>query len=127
MKPTQQGRSQRQLRVGEELRHIIAEIFQADVLRDPDLAGRSITVTEVRVSPDLRAGTVFVMPLGGAGTNPDIDEAKILTALERAAPHITSLAARQLRTRRAPRLTFQRDASFDRADHIEALLRNLDE
>lgn len=141
------GASQRQLRVGEELRHIVAGIFQADRLHDPDLAGKSITVTEVRVSPDLRNATVFVMPLGGESigsenggpenggpenNGPENDGSKnsgpdanapIFDALKRAAPHITALAASQLRTRRAPRLTFERDGSFDQAKSIEALLR----
>jgi ribosome-binding factor A len=112
--------SQRQLRVGEELRHIVAEIFQADRLHDPDLVGKVITATEVRVSPDLRNATVYVMPLG---TNPD-EEKSVLQALGRAAPHITSLVAGQLRARRAPRLTFQRDDSFDKAQSIDALLRD---
>jgi len=57
--------SQRQLRVGEELRHALAEIFERDSLRDPDLQGRTITVTEVRASPDLKNVMVYVMPLGG--------------------------------------------------------------
>ena len=110
--------SQRQLRVGEELRHIVAGIFQADRLHDPDLAGKPITVTEVRVSPDLTNASVFVMPLGA-----DADaEQVIFKALKRAAPHITSLAAAELRIRRAPRLVFERDGSFDQADNIAALL-----
>lgn len=117
------GQTQRQLRVGEELRHIVAGIFQADRLHDPDLAGRSITVTQVRVSPDLRNATVFVLPLA-----PDdgSDEATILAALKRASPHLTSLAAKELRTRRAPRLAFARDDSYDRADEINALLQRPD-
>ncbi|MCZ6765128.1 MAG: 30S ribosome-binding factor RbfA [Alphaproteobacteria bacterium] len=115
--------SQRQLRVGEELRHIVAEIFQADRLHDPDLAGRSITVTEVRVSPDLGNASVYVLPLATGGEKDDSEDA-IFAALARAAPHITSLAARQLHIRRAPKLTFKRDASYDRADIIDTLLRD---
>jgi ribosome-binding factor A len=70
MKKTEKSRdgraaSQRQLRVGEELRHLLAEILGRDELRDPALQGTTITVTEVRISPDLKSATVFVMPLGG--------------------------------------------------------------
>jgi len=111
--------SQRQLRVGEELRHIIASIFQADRLHDPALAGKSITVSEVRVGRDLRNASVFVLPLG---VDAETDR-EIFDALKRAAPHITSLVARELRTRRAPRLLFVRDDSYDRADALSALLR----
>ncbi len=114
--------SQRQLRVGEELRHIVAEIFLADRLHDPDLAGKSFTVTEVRVSPDLRNATVFTLPLSGEEAGSQADKT-IFEALNRAAPHITALAANQLRARRAPRLTFERDGSFDQAQSIDALLR----
>ena len=70
--------SQRQLRVGEEIRHVLAEMVARAEFRDPDLAGQSITVTEVRVSPDLRNATVYVIPLAG-------DAATIVPALQRAA------------------------------------------
>ena len=66
--------SQRQLRVGEELRHVLAEILGRGDLHDPALAGKSITVSEVRPSPDMRHATVFVMPLGGAGDVAEIVE-----------------------------------------------------
>ena len=65
--------SQRQLRVGEELRHIIARIIERGEFRDPDLLGRAITVTEVRVSPDLQNATAFVIPLGGGDCTPILD------------------------------------------------------
>ena len=116
--------SQRQLRVGEEVRHIIAGIFQADRLHDPDLVGKSITVTEVRVSPDLRNATVFVIPLGGPLDSESDEVETILAALKRAAPHITGLTAGELRARRAPRLTFERDGSFEQAQTIDSLLRS---
>ena len=72
--------SQRQLRVGEELRHVLADILARGDLRDSVLANLSITVSEVRASPDMRQATAFVMPLGGAG-----DPAEVVTALNRAA------------------------------------------
>ena len=72
------GPSQRQLRVGEALRHALAEILARGELRDPELAGLQVTVTEVRVSPDLRAATAFVVPFGGG------DAAALAKALNRA-------------------------------------------
>ena len=71
---------QRQLRVGEELRHLLAELFERGDMRDPDLRDASITVTAVDISPDLRNATAFVMPLGGQ------DEKRLLAAMRRAAP-----------------------------------------
>ncbi|MDA0655527.1 MAG: 30S ribosome-binding factor RbfA [Proteobacteria bacterium] len=111
-------RSVRQLRVGEELRHIIAEIIGRGDLRDPDLAGRSITVSEVRVSPDMRNATVFVLPLGGG------DEDLIVAALERAAPYLRGEVGRKLQLKYLPQLSFLRDISFDTVDEIDKLLAN---
>lgn len=112
--------SQRQLRVGEEIRHILAGILARGDLHDPALAGRSITVSEVRASPDLRNATVFIMPLAG------VAESEVLSALKRAAPHLSHQLGRQLRVKFTPRLTFQLDRSFDEADRITRLLRDLD-
>jgi ribosome-binding factor A len=109
-------RSVRQLRVGEELRHIIAEIIGRGDLRDPDLAGRSITVSEVRVSPDMRNATVFVLPLGGG------EEDLIVAALERAAPYLRGEVGRKLHLKYLPQLNFLRDISFDTAGEIDKLL-----
>jgi ribosome-binding factor A len=109
-------RSVRQLRVGEELRHIIAEVIGRGDLRDPDLAGRSITVSEVRVSPDMRNATVFVLPLGGG------DEDIIVAALERAAPYLRGEVGRKLQLKYLPQLSFLRDISFDTAGEIDKLL-----
>ena len=71
---------QRQLRVGEEIRHLLAELLERGNMRDPDLRDATITVTSVDVSPDLRNATAFVMPLGGE------DKDRLLAALRRAAP-----------------------------------------
>jgi ribosome-binding factor A len=111
--------TQRQLRVGEELRHAIARLLERGELHDPDLAGRSITVTEVRVSPDLKNATVFVMPLGGRG------EAEALAALKRARAYIRSLVAHEVQLRHAPQFSFVLDTSFDNAVRIETLLRDV--
>ena len=110
--------TQRQLRVGEELRHIIASIIERGEIRDPDLAGRAITVTEVRISPDLKNATVFVVPLGGGEVE------TVVKGLKRARSFIRHEVARQVDLRVAPDLFFEPDTSFDEASHIDALLRS---
>ncbi len=110
--------SQRQLRVGEVLRHALTEVLRDSHIHDPDLADRSITVTEVRMSPDLKNAIAFVMPLGGAAAE------SVLPALKRAAPYLRGQVARQLTLRHTPALRFEFDASFDQAGRIEALLRD---
>ncbi len=110
--------SQRQLRVGEVLRHALAEVLRESHIHDPDLAERSITVTEVRVSPDLKNATAFVMPLGGAAAE------SVLPALKRAAPYLRGQLGRHLTLRHTPSLRFEFDASFDQAGRIDALLRD---
>jgi ribosome-binding factor A len=108
--------SQRQLRVGEELRHALARILRDGECRDPLLENASITVTEVRMSPDLRNATAFVMPL--AGTN----ATEVVAGLERSATFLKGLVAREVHLRNTPNLVFALDDSFDRADRISALL-----
>lgn len=108
--------SQRQLRVGEAIRHALSETLMRGDLHDPALAGRSVTVTEVRVSPDLKNATAFVMPLGGG------DAADVVAALKRAAPFLRGQVARAVRLKYAPQLGFQTDTSFEHADRIERLL-----
>lgn len=110
--------SQRQLRVGEELRHIIAAIIERGDIRDPDLAGRAITVTEVRVSPDLKNATVFVVPLGGG------EVGTIIKGLKRARPFLRHEVARHVDLRVVPDLFFEADTSFDEASKIDTLLRS---
>ena len=110
--------SQRQLRVGEELRHALAEVLSRDELRDPVLSGVSITVSEVRASPDLRNATAFVMPLGGG------DTATVLAALGRAAPFLRGRVARMVRLRYTPAFRFEADTTYDEASRIGALLRD---
>lgn len=110
--------SQRQLRVGEELRHVIANIIERGEIRDPDVQGRAITVTEVRISPDLKNATVFVVPLGGGDSGP------ILKGLKRARPFLRHEIARMVDLRAVPDLSFEPDTSFDEAGKIEALLKS---
>ena len=109
--------SQRQLRVGEELRHVVAAIIARGNIRDPELENQSITVTEVRVSPDLRNATVMIVPLGGA----DID--RVVVALQRAAPYLRREVGREVALRNTPALTFAPDISFDVAGRIDEVLR----
>lgn len=110
--------SQRQLRVGEELRHVIASVLERGDIRDADVAGRPITITGVKVSPDLRNATVFVVPLGGG------DPAPILAGLKRVRPYLRHELAKAVQLRVVPDLSFAADVSFDAADRIEALLRS---
>lgn len=110
--------SQRQLRVGEEIRHTLAEILRRGDFHDPELAELNVTVTEVRISPDLRNATVFVTPLGGGGMG------EALTALKRGAPYLRGQIARALTLRYAPMLSFEGDTSFDYAHHIDNILHS---
>jgi len=108
---------QRPLRVGEEIRHALARIFARGELRDPELAGVTVTVTEVKVSPDLKNAAVFVMPLGG------LREAEVIAALRRSAPYLRRAVGREVKLRYAPALSFALDTAFAHASRIEAALR----
>ena len=110
--------SQRQLRVGEEIRHALSALLLRGDLRDPDLKDASITVAEVRVSPDLRNATAFILPLGGDRSD------EVLDALKRAAPYLRTQVSHTIRLRYAPNLSFQLDTSFDYADRISRLLHS---
>jgi len=109
--------SHRPARVGELLRHALAEILARGEVGDPDVAGRTITVAEVRMSPDLRQGVVFVCPLGGG------DGASVIAGLVRARHHLGAELTRRVRLKYLPRLEFRLAESFDEASHIERLLR----
>ncbi len=111
-------RSQRQLRVGEVLRQALCAVLERDIVRDPDLAGVAVTVTEVRASPDLRSATAFVMPLGGRETE------KIVDALRRAAPFLRHAIGREVTLKYLPAIRFEADTSFDQAGRIDELLRD---
>jgi ribosome-binding factor A len=108
--------SQRQLRVGEELRHVLAQVLSRGELRDPDLVGRTITVTEVRISPDLKNATAFIVPLGGE------HKAEVLKALRRCSAFLRGAIGHEVRLRVVPRLSFELDVSFDHAQKIEEIL-----
>lgn len=110
------GPSQRQLRVGENLRRALSDILLRGDAHDPDLSRHSITVSEVRASPDLRQATVFVLPLGGR------DAEAALAALRRNAPELRRLLVRAVTLKYAPDLRFVLDESFDRMDAARRLL-----
>ena len=112
---------QRQLRVGEEIRHVLSQLFTRGEVHDNALSGRAITISEVRMSPDLRHATCFVMPLGGE----DIDE--VLVGLKRAAPFLRGEVGRRVRLRLVPELSFKPDLGFDHAQRIDALLKGIDD
>jgi len=110
--------SHRLLRVGENIRHALSEIFVRGDIRDPSLDGVSVTVTEVRCSPDLHHATVFVMPLGGAHAEDVVD------GLNRCSKYIRGQLSHMVRMKYLPDLKFTGDSSFGEADHIEQLLHS---
>jgi ribosome-binding factor A len=112
------GPSQRQLRVGEMLRHAISEIFYRNEIRDPDLDGVSVTVTQVKPSGDMRHATVFVEPLGGKNAD------KIVAALNRHARYIRGEMGHRITLKFTPDLRFVEDHSFAEAQKIEDILRS---
>jgi ribosome-binding factor A len=112
------GPSQRQLRVGEAVRHAIAEVFTQGQVHDPVLEGHLITVPEVRMSPDLRLATIYVMPLGGR------DAEAVIAALERNKRFLRGVVARKVNLKFAPDIRFRVDERFDEAERIEKLLRS---
>ncbi len=110
------GPSQRQLRVAEEIRHVLAGLFERRDFRDPELASAQLTVTEVRMSPDMKHATVFVARLGRS----DVDA--LLPVLKRAAPFLRGQVAHAVQLRYAPDLSFQPDQALEYATKIERLL-----
>lgn len=110
------GPSQRQLRAAELVRHALVEIVALEELRDPDLRGASITIGEVRASPDLKHMTAFVSALGPG------DPQLIANGLTRCAPFLRGRLARAVDLRFTPDLHFQPDISYDEARHIDELL-----
>lgn len=111
-----EGRSVRLLRVGEQVRHILSELLMRGEVHDEVLTSHSVSVTEVRMSPDLRHATVFVKPLLGA------NEADVLKALKTNTAYFQKEVAGRVQTKYAAKLKFLADDSFDTAEHIENLL-----
>src|SRR5208282_294646 len=111
------GGSQRQLRVGELIRHELADMLSRGEVHDPIIEAHMITVPEVRMSADLRLATVYIMPLGGR------DEAAVLGALERNKRYVRGEISRRINLKFAPEIRFRVDDRFDEAERIEKLLR----
>lgn len=114
----EQGPSHRLLRVGENIRHALSDVFARGEIRDPSLDGVSVTVTEVRCSPDLRNATIYVMPLGG------VHEKDVVAGLNRNVKYIRGQLSRMVSMKYLPKLKFTSDGSFGEADHIEQLLHS---
>ena len=114
----ERGTSQRQLRVGEMLRHALAEILRRGEIRDPDLAGVSITVTQVKPSGDMRHATVFVEPLGGAKAK------EVVAALNRHKGFLRGEMGHRIALKFTPELRFVEDTSFAEAEKIEGILKS---
>jgi ribosome-binding factor A len=112
------GPSQRALRAGELIRHALAEILVRGDVHDPVIETHLVTVAEVRMTPDLRLATVYVMPLGGK------DEKDVLAALDRNKRYLRGEVAQRVNLKFAPDLRFRIDARFDEAERVERLLRS---
>ena len=114
--------SQRQLRVGEQVRHALAEVLARGDVHDPELGGMVISVLEVRMSPDLRHGTVLVMPLGGNSAENNNREAEAVAALNRNAKELRHEVSRRLRELKySPDLRFRVDDRYDETARIEKI------
>ncbi len=111
------GSSQRQLRVGELIRHELAGMLSRGDVHDPVVEGHMITVPEVHMSADLRLATIYVVPLGGR------DENEVLAALERNKRYLRGEIGRRVNLKFAPEIRFRIDERFDEAERIEKLLR----
>lgn len=118
--PSQNGDapSQRQLRVGEVIRRALSEVLARGDVHDPDLGRVSITVSEVRASPDLRQATAYVLPLGG------VDTEVVVKALNRNRAELRRQVTGRIDLRFSPELAFRADASFDRMDRTRELMRS---
>jgi ribosome-binding factor A len=115
---TPEGKSVRLLRVGEQVRHALSDVLMRGDVHDDTLASHLVSVTEVRMSPDLRHATAFVKPLLGS------DEAVVLKALRTNTAYLQSEVARRVNTKYAAKLKFLADESFDEGGKIDALLRD---
>lgn len=113
--PAPRGPSQRQLRAGELVRHALVEILREEDLDDPALSGAPVTITEVRVSPDLRHAICFIQPLGGENAP------EVVAAMNRAAKFFRGRLGRMIDLRATPELKFLHDETFDAADQMSRL------
>jgi ribosome-binding factor A len=114
-RPALRGPSQRQLRAGELVRHALVEILREEDLDDPALSGAPVTITEVRVSPDLRHAVCFIQPLGGENAP------EVVAAMNRASKFFRGRLGRMIDLRATPELKFLHDETFDAADQMSRL------
>ena len=114
-------KSQRQLRVGEELRHLISNALHRETFYDAVLESNNITVTEVNVSPDLKNAKVFIMPLGGE------NKIEVLESLNRLKGYIQKLISSEIQLRQIPRLSFVIDSTFEYANKIDNIIKNINQ
>ena len=112
-------RSQRQLRVGEELRHLISNALLRETFYDQIIENNTITVTEVNVSPDLKNARVYIMPLGGE------NKLEVLDSLNKSNGRIKKLISSNINLRQIPKLQFKIDETFEYAKDIENILQNI--
>ncbi len=117
LESTALGTSQRQLRVGELIRHALSELFTRGEVHDPVIESHLITIPEVRMTADLRMATIYVMPLGGRDTS------EVIEALNRNKKFLRGEIARRVNLKFAPDIRFRLDERFDEAERIEKLLR----
>ncbi len=113
------NKSQRQLRVGEELRHLISNALLRETFYDQIIENNTITITEVNVSPDLKNAKVYVMPLGGE------NKLEVLNSLSKATGHIKKLISNNINLRQIPKLQFRIDETFEYARNIEHILKKI--
>ena len=113
------AKSQRQLRVGEELRHLISNALHRETFYDVVLESNNITVTEVNVSPDLKNAKVYIMPLGGE------NKIEVLESLNRIKGYIQKLISSEIQLRQIPRLSFVIDTTFEYANKIDNIIKNI--
>lgn len=114
--------SQRQLKAGELIRRALADILARENIRDPDLQGVSVTISEVRASPDLKHAIVYAAPLSGPGETIDMD--KTIRALQRCGSFLRGRLGKEMDMKSTPRLKFMADRSFDTAEDMARLLEN---
>ena len=112
--------SQRQLKAGELIRRALADILAKENIRDPDLQGVSVTISEVRASPDLKHALVYAAPLGGTTGGGNVD--KVIDALQRCSSFLRGRLGKEMEMKSTPRLKFIADRSFDTAEDMARLL-----
>lgn len=114
--------SQRQLKAGELIRRALADILARENIRDPDLQGVSVTISEVRASPDLKHAIVYAAPLSNSAESLDVD--KVIRALQRCGSFLRGRLGKEMEMKSTPRLKFVADRSFDTAEDMARLLED---